>query len=166
MKSVKQPFTVYFADRFNFNFLSGQNTRCPIDLVFVMDTSDGAITNGATQPMRNFMSDIANRLAPGSNVGLVIYGSNAEKTMDWTSAPTASNTLRNVNLRQLSATNTDLGLDLARTDFFNNRRSNPQFAILVSEGPQASDKLQRYRQACQNLKNTNTRIMVVGKFTI
>ena len=131
-----------------------------------MDTSDGAITNGATQPMRNFMSGIANRLAPGSNVGLVVYGSNAEKTMDWTSAPTATNTLRNVNLRQLSATNTDLGLDLARTDFFNNRRNNPQFAILVSEGPQASDKLQRYRQACQNLKNTNTRIMVIGKLTI
>ena len=148
------------------NFLSGQNTNCPIDLVFIMDTSDGAINEQAAQPMRNFMSDLAGRLAPNSNVGLVAYGSNAEKLLDWTSAPTARNTLRNVNLQALSATNTNLGLDMARTDFFNNRRSNPQFAILVSEGPAAGSKLSSYQQACQNLKNTNTRIMVIGKLTI
>ena len=152
------------SNRLIFIFL-GQNTNCPIDLVFIMDTSGGAISNGAQQPMRNFMSNLAGRLAPNSNVGVIAYGENAESKQTWITASSASSILSSLNFPSLGATNTDRALDMARTQFFNPPRSNPQFAILISEGPSASDdKLRRYQQACQNLKNTNTRIMVVGKF--
>ena len=153
------------SNRLKFFFFSGQNTNCPIDLLFIMDTSGGAISNGAERPMRSFMSSLSGRLAPDSYVGLIAYGENAESKQTWISASSARNILSTVALPSLGATNTDRALDMARTQFFSPPRRNPQFAILVSEGPSASNKLQSYRQACQNLKNTNTRIMVVGKFS-
>ena len=129
-----------------------------------MDTSDGAMNNNALQPMRNFMSTLASQLSSNSYVGLVAYGSNAEKRLSWTSPQDASRTLSNIDLRRLSATDTNKGLDLARTDFFSgsNDKSNPNLVILVSEGPRANSKLQSYRTACQMLKNQNVRVMVVG----
>ena len=129
-----------------------------------MDTSDGAMNANALQPLRDFMSSISGQLPSRSTVGLVTYGSNAEATMQWKSANEAANTLQNVNLRRMSATNTHLGLNMARREFFEkNDASNPNMVILVSEGPRAGGKLSDYQTACTNLKNLGVRVMVVGK---
>ncbi len=66
--------------------MAGQSGPGGVDLVFLMDTSDGAInSHQGRSPMQTFMYDMTRQLCD-SNVALVVYGSNAFDRLNWTSA--------------------------------------------------------------------------------
>ncbi len=144
-----------------------------MDMVFLLDTSDGAINQPANggRPMQNFVNQMIDNLRCNSNVAVVSYGSSPNIDVPWTSYTNARNQFASTGqLVPKSSTNTDEALRTVRERLFGANdpsRQNVNLVILITEGPQATgDKLTRYQRECRALRNQGVRIIVIGESVV